>query len=90
MSPLSSSRFIDKQPLRVEIVTAEWRIEGDIHVMINHRPSDVLNDETRFVPLTDAVLHPRAGGDPETRPFIALNKDTILILRELAGPPGTP
>lgn len=84
MSPLSTSRFIDKQALRVEIVTSEWRIEGDIHVMINHRPSDVLNDETRFLPVTDATFHPRAGGEAVTHAFIALNKDCILHLRELA------
>lgn len=82
MSPLPSSRFIDKQPLRVELLTADWRVEGDIHVMINHRPSDVLNDETRFLPMTDVVLHPRAGGEPEPLPFIALNKGSILLRRE--------
>jgi Family of unknown function (DUF6812) len=83
LTPLSS-RVIDKQPFRVEILTRDWQIEADIHIMINHRPSDVLNDESRFVPLTKASLTPRSGGEAAEINFLALNKDTILYLRELS------
>jgi hypothetical protein len=83
LTPLSS-RVIDKQPFRVEILTPDWRIEADIHIMINHRPSDVLNDQFRFVPLTNATLTPRGGGEAAEIQFLALNKDSILYLRELA------
>ena len=81
-----ASRVIDKQPLHVEVITKEWVVEGDIHVMINHRPSDVLNDENGFLPMTDATLRPRSGGEAVKHPFVALNKRAILYLRECAPP----
>jgi len=82
--PPLTSRIIDKQAFPVQIVTEEWSIEGDIHVMINHRPSDVLNDESKFVPITDVTMAPRMGGDPEHIAFLALSKRTILYMRERA------
>jgi hypothetical protein len=50
--------------------------------MINHRPSDVLNDDTRFVALTDVTITPLDGGAPIKHPFLALNKDSILHVTE--------
>lgn len=81
------SRVIDKQAVSVEIVTREARIAGDIHVMINHRPSDVLNDASGFIAVTRAVITPHDGSGAEEHPFIALNKRAILYLRELPKPP---
>jgi hypothetical protein len=82
--PPLTSRIIDKQAFAVQITTEEWIIDGDIHVMINHRPSDVLNDENKFIPVTNATLTPREGGESEKISFLALSKGTILYLRERA------
>jgi hypothetical protein len=79
---ISSSRVIDKQAMPVHIETADALIEGNIHVMINHRPSDVLNDSTSFIALTDVTLTPRVGSVVQQHAFIALNKASIVFLRE--------
>lgn len=82
--PPLTSRIIDKQAFPVQIVTEDWVIEGNIHVMINHRPSDVLNDDSKFIPVTDATMTPRGGSASEKIAFIALSKRTVLYLRERA------
>jgi hypothetical protein len=73
---------IDKQALPVLITATCGRVEANIHAMINHRPSDVLNDDTRFVALTDVTITPLDGGAPIKHPFLALNKDSILHVTE--------
>ena len=81
-SQIKTSRVIDKQAVPVEIRTAAGVIEANIHVMINHRPSDVLNDETGFVALTEVRVTPIGGAPPEQHAFLALNKDSIIYLHE--------
>ena len=76
------SRVIDKQSVPVVIATTAARIEASLHVMINHRPSDVLNDDSRFIALTDATITPQDGGPAERHPFLALNKASIIRLHE--------
>jgi hypothetical protein len=76
-----ATRVIDKQPCLVRLVTEECEIDGHIHIMINHRPSDVLNDSNEFIPVTDLRLTPRGTGMTEELTFIALRKDNILMLK---------
>lgn len=80
MQPIST-RVIDKQPCLVRLVTEEAEIDGHIHIMINHRPSDVLNDDNRFLPVTELRITPRGTGMSEELPFIALSKAKILMLK---------
>jgi hypothetical protein len=41
----------------------------------------VLNDDNRFIPVTELRLTPRGTGMSEELPFIALSKDKILMLK---------
>ena len=77
-----SLHYINKQTIRVEIVTERWLIEGFVHVLYNHRASDMLNSKENFVAITDASVC-----SPENTPlfkkdFIAVNKDYIILLTE--------
>jgi len=77
------SEYIAKDKVRVTIETTRERIEGFIHVLFRHRPSDLLNDETRFIPVTEALITPYdAAAKPWQADFIALNKDHIVLMRE--------
>lgn len=81
------SRVIDKQAVHVIIETQSGRIEGNIHVMINHRPSDVLNDETKFIAVTDATITSCIDDSTQKRAFIALSKLEIKYLSETGQAP---
>lgn len=86
MSLDKKSNYIPKDKLRVTIHTSRDRISGFVHVLYRHRASDLLNDELRFIPVTDAVIAPLDGqGAPNNIAFLAINKDHIVTLIEEPG-----
>ena len=69
---------------RVVLETANHRVVGDLSLPKDgylSRLSDYLNrDELIFVPLTNAVVGPREGGEPtEERNFIAVARIHIQL-----------
>jgi hypothetical protein len=75
--------YVNKQSIPVVIETIQNRIKGKIHVLYNHRPSDLLNSKEQFIAVTEATIYPlhddkRIG----ERSFIAVNKQHIVTLHE--------
>ena len=81
---LDRTNYVSKDKLRVQVETARERILGFVHVLYRHRASDLLNDDNRFVPITEAVITPLDGdGAPNNVSFLAINKDHIVKLFEV-------
>jgi hypothetical protein len=74
--------YASKDKVRVMIVLADFRIEGDMHVLVGSRLTDALNSKAKdFLAVTaarvrrvddDAVLY-----EPE---YAAVNRDAIQAL----------
>ena len=78
-----SLHYINKQTIRVEIITAKYKIEGNVHVIYNHRASDMLNSKEHFIAVTDAIIYPVDKQEPLfEKDFIAVNKNFIICLTE--------
>lgn len=76
--------YINKQTLNVVIFTKKYKIEGNIHVLYNHRALDILNERDSFIAVTKAKMSEL--GDDKKRfyegDFLALNKNEIVMLYE--------
>ena len=81
---LDQTNHVSKDRLRVRIETERERIYGYVHVLYRHRASDLLNDENRFMPITDVTITPLDGGGSAVNQsaFLAINKDHIITLYE--------
>ena len=73
--------YVRTQPTRVRLMLVDGtRCFGDIHVQWPHgRVSDVLNDERRFIPLTNVVVE----GDATTYSFLTVAKTQIGMVFEI-------
>ena len=73
--------YVNKQTIPVVIETLQNRIKGKVHVLYNHRPSDLLNSKEQFIAVTEATIlglhEDRCLGE---RPFLAVNKQHIVTL----------
>ena len=65
---------------RVMVVTEQSEFVGFLHTMsADRRESDVLNDERKFIHLTEVEI--RAKGEmPKEVPFVAVNKASIIFV----------
>ncbi len=92
MTTQMSKTVIPKQMIPVVVRTAEYRIEGIMHVLYNHRVLDVLNGVPEmFVPITSARIYPATGETLLTeRDFIAVNKNHIMFLYEVGAQSAAP
>lgn len=80
------SHYVAKDKIKVSIETTEGRLDGEVHVMFRHRPSDLLNDDNKFIPVTNATLTPTQSGAPARQyDFLALSKQHIVFLTEEGG-----
>ncbi|MDD5082049.1 MAG: hypothetical protein PHU08_01620 [Dehalococcoidales bacterium] len=73
--------FIHKDPARVTVQLQGYTLFGTIHRCQGQTTQDVLNESTRFLPLTDVTIA-REYGICGTRPFVAVNKEQIISSRE--------
>jgi hypothetical protein len=71
---------------RVVLETDRYRIVGEVTLPaegFHSRLSDLLNREgVQFIPLINATVTDRAGGDPEERPFIAVAREHVQLAYE--------
>ncbi|MHB8984848.1 MAG: DUF6812 domain-containing protein [Eubacteriales bacterium] len=78
------TRRVKKWVSRVIIVTDTDKIEGNMHGSPTTRLTDLLNSDTLFIPVTDAVLFERYGDKELSRAkFLSLNKNVIRMVMEL-------
>ena len=70
-----------KEEVEVLIRTADSEIEAVAHFFAGARVTDYLNrPDISFLPLTSVSVRNLHSGDPQTYPFLALNKQSIVYL----------
>ena len=78
--------YVSKSPMAVKLYMPMYTLTGQMHCAGGQRLADVLESATRFVPLTDVAISPVAGGSESRLDFVAVNKEQIIMLQELAAP----
>lgn len=74
-----------KEKIRVIVITAHMRLEGDMHVVPGGRLLDEINKEREFLPVTDATIYDVQGENViDTLEFIAINKHQILLIAPIS------
>lgn len=70
-----------KEKIKVIIITAQMRLQGDMHVVPGGRLLDEINKEREFLPVTDVTIYDVQGENIiDTLEFIAVNKHLILLI----------
>lgn len=70
-----------KETIRVVLLTATYRLEGDVHVVPGGRLLDEINKERDFIPLTRADIYEVTGDTPlDSLDFIAVNKSLVVMV----------
>lgn len=71
--------YTEKDKVRVVVITANFRVEGSLHVLAGSRLTDSLNSKSKeFLAVTEAKLW--SIGDNELMyetPYIAINRSAI-------------
>ena len=71
---------------RVVFETGRYRIAGEVTLPtegLHNRLSDLLNREgIQFIPLVEATITDLDGGNPESRPFVAVAREHIQLAYE--------
>ncbi|TLM81667.1 MAG: hypothetical protein FDZ75_07795 [Actinobacteria bacterium] len=64
------------------IAAANWRIDGDLHVLQGSRLTDALNSKAKdFIAVTDAVVYDATTGKQLFKPaYLAVNRDSIAVI----------
>jgi len=71
--------------VKVVVLTAEWRLEGDLHISEGGRATDALNaHEKEFLVITDARIYCTATGGllAETK-FVDVNRMAVLMVYQV-------
>jgi len=76
--------FAEKSPVRVMLQTRSYVIAGNAYRAAYQTVWHVLEEKPTFLPLTDAEIVTLANGNRWNVPFVAVNKEQILFLREEA------
>jgi len=75
--------YKDKERFKVRVETSREIVIGYVHVIAGQRVSDLINEETRFVPLTNVTITASDSNQESNHvPFLALNKDHIVSMSE--------
>lgn len=72
------TQVVSKEPIEVKIMTAQHLIEGLIHVRRDVRIKDELNQESRFLAVTDAVVYNHQNEELYRCNFLILNVEHII------------
>lgn len=74
--------YTSKDKVRCVIVVANWRIEGDVHVLAGSRLTDALNSKAKdFIAVTDAVVFDAGTGRELFRPpYVAVNRENMAVI----------
>lgn len=72
---------IQKEKLHVILMTDQYKIEGEFHVVAGGRLLDEINKERDFLPLTNVTIYDIEGGNPlDTVEFLAVNKRNVVFV----------
>jgi hypothetical protein len=73
--------FVPKSTAQVELRTAEHILIGNVHCAPGQNARDVLNQPSKFLPLTDVAVRPLKDQPEFVAPFVAIDKKQILPMR---------
>lgn len=82
---------ISKEPVEVTVQTTSHRIHGQIHIRPNSRLKDELNQDGRFIALTQAVIYGGEGSVLYRAAFMLVQYENIIWIipdKELLQPEG--
>lgn len=74
-----------KERIHVILLTTNYRLEGEMHVVPGGRLLDEINKERDFIPITNATVYDNTGETLDTLDFIAVNK-TLVVMVAPTGP----
>jgi hypothetical protein len=74
--------FVGKVGKGVRVNMPFYTLSGQAYCARSQQLKDVLNSETRFLPLTDVNLHSLTGASEAGVSFLAVNKGQIISLEE--------
>lgn len=80
--------YTSKDRVRCVVVAANWRIEGDLHVLAGSRLTDALNSKAKdFLAVTEAKVYDATTGKQLFTPgYLAVNRDAISVIFPVEGP----
>jgi len=72
----------ETEKVKVVLYIGEWRVEGDLHVLMKSRLTDALNARQRdFLAVTDATIYHAVTGEKIVeRPFLDVNREAITVI----------
>lgn len=74
--------FVAKSAVAVRLHMPGYTLTGHVQCAEREHVSDILKSERRFLPLTDAQIFDLQG-NTESASFLAISKQSILVLEEL-------
>jgi hypothetical protein len=77
------TEVITKDKVNSHIQMGAYRIRGNVHVRRGDRLSDELNQENKFLAVTNAEIFSQAGELLYITDFLAINRDHIVWLMPL-------
>ena len=81
--------FVPKSPVRVSLLMPSYALIGSMHRASGQKIWHMLEENQRFLPLTDVKIRPLTNGIWWTALFVAVNREQILSLQEEEIAPGT-
>ncbi len=74
--------YTDKDRVRIVILTATYRIEGEIYVLAGARLTDALNSKAKdFLAVTDARVYRVDTGELACESsYLAINREAITVI----------
>jgi len=82
--------FVEKLVVPVRLRTSGYAITSSLHRAPYQRAWHVLDEKPTFLPITSVEVVALASGDQWKAPFVAVNKEQILFMREEAPSPEVP
>ena len=70
----------DESKTRVTILTATYRIKGNIDLLPGARVTDYMAEAKGFIAVTDVEVWEVVGRQVFTAPFLNVNRDHIVII----------
>ena len=72
------TQVVNKRPVQVTIQTIQTLIRGTIHVRQDSRVKDELNQDERFLAVTDAVVYNQQEQELYKTSFLVINVNHII------------
>jgi hypothetical protein len=72
------TNIVTKKPVEVQIQTSIHRIHGYVHVRPDDRIKDEINQNERFLAVTDATIFALTGEEILKTDFLAVNREQII------------